>query len=108
MTKTIDLVELTKGEVRNLTGQDRGVAARELFDLDSIDQTEEDVRIIVPADLDAISTSFFQGMFTASVRAASSAEAFFARYRFEATPSIREQVFRGVERILAPRGTALG
>lgn len=107
MSNTIDLVELTQGEVRNLTGQDRGVAARELFGLDALDEQATEITVIIPTDLDAITTSFFQGMFAASVRSAKTAEAFLAKYRFDATPSIMEQVIRGIERILAPRGTAL-
>ncbi|WP_425410837.1 hypothetical protein [Hyphococcus sp.] len=105
--KEIELIKLTKGEVRNLTGQERGVAARKFFNLDEIDEAGEPVRVVVPDDLDAITTSFFQGMFSSSVRSANSAEAFLDRYRFEARSSIMEQVVRGINRILTPRGSAL-
>lgn len=105
--KKIELIELTKGEVKNLTGQERGVAAREFFNLDQIDEGGEPVRVVVPDDLDAITTSFFQGMFSRSVRSADSAEVFLDRYQFDARPSIMEQVVRGINRILTPRGSAL-
>ncbi|WP_411818673.1 hypothetical protein [Hyphococcus sp. DH-69] len=108
MNKKIDLTQLTKGEVRNLTGQDRGKAARQLFELDILDKDSEMVTVIVPPELDAITTSFFQGMFSASVRSAKTAEKFLAKYHFETNASIMEQIIRGIQRVLTPRGTALG
>lgn len=105
--ETINLEELTKGEVRNLTGHERGNAARELFGLDRLDNAGEPVHVIVPDELDAITTSFFQGMFARSVRSFENAEAFLASYQFDASPSILQQVHRGIDRVLTPRGTAL-
>lgn len=103
---TINLETLTKGEARNLTGQERGVAARQLFELEKLDQAGEIVEIIVPANLDAIATSFFQGMFANSVRRYGDAE-FLKHYKFNARPEIMTQIFRGIERVKTQRGLAL-
>lgn len=102
----IDLQVLTKGEVRNLTGQVRGAEARKLFDLDRLDREDKVVEVLVPRHLDAIATSFFQGLFAHSVQQYGR-EKFLQRYRFDAGPAIMEQVDRGIERSLTRRGLAL-
>lgn len=102
----IDLQVLTKGEVRNLTGQVRGVEARKLFDLDRLDRLGEVVEVRIPEDLDAIATSFFQGLFAHSVQHYGR-DRFLEHYRFNAGPAIIEQVYRGIDRSLTRRGLAL-
>jgi hypothetical protein len=104
---TIDLAALTdNGRVRNLTGHERGIAAREQFDLNSLDAAQEAIEVRVPDDLDAITISFFQGMFADSVRKVGSG--FLEHYRFHASPEIMEQVLRGIDRVNTVRGSALG
>lgn len=103
--KMINLSDLTDGRVRNLTGHERGSAAREMFNLDSLDASTEAVEVQVPEDLEGITTSFFQGMFAKSVRA--SQDKFLERYRFHASPAIMEQVLRGIDRVNTKRGSAL-
>ena len=102
---TIDLNELTRGKVRNLTGHERGLAARAKFDLDKFDAARETVDVDVPDELEGITTSFFQGMFASSVRASGSD--FLNRYRFHASTAIMEQVLRGIDRVNTKRGMAL-
>lgn len=102
----INLHDLTKGEVRNLTGQLRGAEARKLFELDRLDRESQVVEVLVPSDLDAIATSFFQGLFAHSVQHYGR-EQFLEHYRFNAGPTIMEQVHRGIERSLTKRGLAL-
>ena len=106
MTK-IDLVELTKGEVRNLTGHSRGEESRILFNLDELDNSKDAVEVLVPKELDALTTSFFQGMFAKSVQDFGGREVFLKHYQFEASPIILDQVHRGIDRVLTKRGTAL-
>lgn len=101
----IDLVRLTEGRVRNLTGHERGLAARETFGLDAYDAAAEPVDVRVPDNLEAITGSFFQGMFAQSVRQADGD--FLGRYRFHASPAIMEQVLRGIEKVNTKRGMAL-
>ena len=101
----IDLEKLTEGRVRNLTGHERGVEARRTFGLDAYDAGSEPIDVRVPDNLEAITGSFFQGMFAQSVRVADGD--FLERYRFHASPAIMEQVLRGIEKVNTKRGMAL-
>ena len=104
----IDLKELTRGEVRNLSGQERGVEARAFFRLDEVDGMPDAIRVIVPGDLDGLTTSFFQGMFAKSVRRLGSREAFLAHYHFDAGPLILLQIERGLRTLLTPASLGFG
>ncbi len=103
----IRLETLTKGEVRNLSGQERGLEARAAFHLNDRDNDPEPVRVVVPRDLDALSTSFFQGMFAASVQRFQSREGFLRHYRFDGSPMILRQIDRGIRAVLTKRHSAL-
>jgi hypothetical protein len=63
----LDLGLLTKGEVSSLIGHDRGLAARQLFELDRLDHENAPVHISAPSNLEAPTPSFVQGLFTSSV-----------------------------------------
>lgn len=102
----IEISKLTHGKVRNLSGHERGVKARELFGLDGLDVVSDPVDVMIPDDLDAIASSFFQGMFADSVRQFDTNERFLEHYRFRAKPVIIEQVLRGIDRIRTKRGSA--
>jgi len=103
----INLITLTDdGRVRNLTGHERGLAARDMFKLSKLDDGSEVVEVHVPDDVDAITVSFFQGMFAESVKKAG--QNFLEKYHFHASPSVMEQVMRGVERVRTVRGSVLG
>jgi hypothetical protein len=93
----IDLNELTgAGKVRNLSGHDKGSAARKRFDLDALDRLKEPVSVVVPEDVYAISSSFVQGMFASSLTTLGSLAAFFDHYQFRASGSIIRQIERGL------------
>lgn len=92
--------------VRNLSGHERGVAARDFFDLDELDTAEDEIVIVVPPSIDAIASSFFQGMFANSVREFESDEEFLEHYRFKASPSVFRQIEQGIRRIRTKRRSA--
>lgn len=93
----IDLGSLTgDGKVRNLSGHDKGSAARAKFGLDSVDASPKAVTVVVPSYVYAISSSFVQGMFSPSLRSLGSMDAFFKHYRFDASASIIRQIERGL------------
>jgi hypothetical protein len=98
---------LTRGEVRNLNGQERGSEARRLFKLEELDRAARPVEIVFPDDLDAISTSFFQGMFADSIRSLGSSERFLHHYRFNASPNLMRQIQRGIAAVQTRRHSAL-
>lgn len=93
----IALEKLTRGQVRNLAGHDRGTSARNFFEIDRLDREPEPVTVSVPADFRAISASFFQGMFSESVRALGGALGFFEHYRFDAPSHIRTKLIEYAE-----------
>lgn len=97
LMREINLRELTRDEVRNLAGHDRGLDARTYFKLDQLDESEESVEVSLPEDFRAISPSFFQGMFAKSVHRFKSASAFFEHYQFDAPLHIRSRLIAYAE-----------
>lgn len=106
MTMSLPLINieaLTKGEVRNLSGHERGLAARAEFHLDDLDESEEVVEVLFPEHFRGISSSFFQGMFAESVHKSGSVEDFFGHYRFAAPTHILAQILDYAQQALSRR-----
>lgn len=102
----IELKELTgDGRVHSLSGQERGVEARRRFGLDQLDHLDEQVTIDVPSDLDAISPSFFQGMFAESLVEVFNRDQdkFLQHYSFRAPTHVLGQIHRGIMAVLTRR-----
>ncbi|MBR9821952.1 MAG: hypothetical protein GYB51_13240 [Rhodobacteraceae bacterium] len=99
----IDLGSLTDSRAQSISGHERGVHARVEFRLDDLDRLDEVVEVVVPDHVKAIATSFFQGMFSKSVQAFGSKDAFLKHYKFLAQPLVVEQILKGVERSLTRR-----
>lgn len=96
---TIDLTPYTgNGKVRNLSGKDRGLAAREEFGLTDLDQGAETILVKVPDYVYSISTSFFCGLFSESFDTLGGAEGFLEKYEFEMPQELWPQVEQGLER----------
>ena len=95
----IDLIELTRDEVRNLAGHDRGLKAREHFGLNELDQANETVDVLLPENFRAISPSFFQGMFAKSVHHFGNVRAFFEHYHFNAPAHVRSRLIEYAEQV---------
>lgn len=100
----INFRDIAGDRARNISGHERGSLARQRFGLDAADQNGDLVDIFVPDDIDAIASSFFQGMFSKSVKYYKSREEFLKHYRFNASPVIMEQVIRGIDRAMTARG----
>ena len=92
--------------VRNLSGHERGVKARDYFNLDKLDVEEKGVLFVIPSNIDAIASSFFQGMFSKSVRRFSTDKDFLEHYKFQANPTVYRQIEQGIKRIRTKRGSA--
>ncbi len=92
--------------VRNLSGHERGVVAREFYGLDDLDTADEEITFVISNDVDAIASSFFQGMFSKSVREFPTDEEFLSHYKFLASPSVFRQIEQGIKRIRTKRGSA--
>ncbi len=96
---TVDLARLTKNEVSMLTGHERGVQARALFSLDSLDVQDDVVRIVAPTNLDTITPSFVQGFLARSISQLGR-DRLFTKYDFSTLPAaLREDFVTGIERL---------
>jgi hypothetical protein len=109
MEPTIDLSELTRGgEVHNLSGHERGLAARNLFELDRLDGEGRPVDVLIPSDIYTVTPSFFQGMFSQSVLAlGGDGGQFLSRFRFRASPVVMRQIQRGIDSVRMKRDDVL-
>lgn len=105
MTIEVNLSELTRGEVFNLSGHERGSHARTLFKLDEADASAQEVQVVIPAEVYTLTPSFFQGMFARSLQSlGNDRDSFFKKYRFRASPLILRQVDRGIAAVRVDRG----
>jgi hypothetical protein len=102
-TMEINFSEITQDRVRNISGHERGVEARSKFMLDDLDGNSAIIDVLIPQHVEAIATSFFQGMFSKSVQRFGSKEGFLSHYRFVAAPLVMEQILRGIDRSLTVR-----
>lgn len=108
MRRQIDLGELTRhGEVHNLSGHERGLAARAHFHLDEADVASDAVEVIVPSDIYTLTPSFFQGMFANSVSKAGDRLHFLERFSFRASPIVMRQIERGIASVGMNRADVL-
>ncbi|WP_374944955.1 hypothetical protein [Sphingomonas sp.] len=101
MPEPIDITLLTRGEVHNLAGHERGLAARESFGLARLDEDPDPVDVRFPPNFRQVSSSFFQGMFSASVRRLGSVEGFFDHYRFDAPAHVRARLLGYAEQVMS-------
>lgn len=98
----IDFKDIAGG-VRNISGHERGAEARRRYALDSLDESGKIASIVIPDEIDAVAASFFQGMFSESVKRFGSKDAFLRHYKFVARPMMMEQILRGIDRSLTNR-----
>jgi hypothetical protein len=99
----IDLGTLTDKRAQSISGHERGLDARQTFKLDELDRVCEPVNVVIPDNIKAIATSFFQGMFAKSVQRFGSKDRFLEHYHFMAQPLVVEQILKGIERSLTRR-----
>lgn len=92
----INFFDLTRGEVTSLAGHERGVVARRHFGLDELDNVQDAVRVVAPANLEALTPSFVQGLFADSVHRLG--EKFFAHYNFDLSPELVSDIRVGIQR----------
>lgn len=99
----VDLDVLAKGgKVRNLSGKERGVEARAHLKLDELDALPGVVSVVVPDYLDAISPSFFQGLFSQSITMHGK-DGFLKKYKFDASESLRHWIDIGIRNATSSR-----
>ena len=101
----IDLIELVGNDGVVLAGMERGAAARDLFVLDTLDSSPEDVVITAPENLEAISPSFVQGFLAGSLKRLGE-DGLKTKYKFELNDLLLEDITGGIKRLLMKRKIA--
>lgn len=91
-------------------GRDQGEAARESFKLDELESSGLLKRVIVdiPPETYNINSSFFLGLFGASIRRAGSRDKFLSLFEFETHGKNYQVIKRSIERALvAQKGLSI-
>jgi len=101
----IDLRKLVGNDGVILAGMERGVAARELFTLDSLDSGSDEVVITAPDNLEAISPSFVQGFLAGSLKHLGE-DGLKTKYKFDLDKHLCEDFSGGIKRLLMKRKIA--
>ena len=101
----IDLTDLVGRDGVVLVGMQRGTAARDLFVLDSLDSGTDDVVIVAPDNLEAISPSFVQGFLAASLKHLGE-DGLRAKYKFELNELLLGDIAGGIKRLQMKRKIA--
>lgn len=103
-SKTINLGILTKdGRVKNLSGKERGIAARKELNIDKLDSSTSEVVVVVPDYLDTISPSYFQGLFSESIQKLSGRDGFLSKYHFMANDKVMQWINIGIRNATSSR-----
>ena len=98
--KRIDLSSVrTSPSSRVFSGRERGLAAREKFNLNVLDHQSGGVTVVIPEGTYSMNMSFFLGMFGDSVRELGRDE-FRQKYLFESDPVHLQSIEEGVNRAL--------
>ena len=95
----IRLETLTRNEVNVLSGHERGVSARAAFDLDKLDQGSEEIDIVIPDTLEAVTPSFVQGFFARSFATLGGKDGVARRYHFRGRPLVIDDFKVGLDRL---------
>lgn len=108
MVHEIDLTALTKDRVRMLSGHDRGSEARKFFDIDRLEAEDDEIVIVAPDSLDAVTPSFVQGLFAQSKTLPFGRDGFLRKYRFNTSEFVKEDILVGIDRLLMKRSLTAG
>lgn len=68
MAKEIKISPYRSNGAKIFTGRDKGIEAREELNLNSLDEEDEIVKVLIPSDTWGINPSFFGGMFEGSIK----------------------------------------
>ena len=85
-------------------GRANGAAVRERLKLDSLDTSDEPVRVSIPEGTYSVNSSFFLGMFGPSISHFGSRDAFLVHYNFQAPEHVRNSLEDLIDRTLSSQG----
>lgn len=94
---TVDLAKArTSKDAKVFAGRERGKHWRVEFHLDNLDQSAEEVEVMIPEDIVAVNISFFLSMFGKSVRSLGK-ERFREHYKFHCNPDLLPLIDLGID-----------
>jgi len=88
-----------KSNSRILSGREEGKKARKKYNIDTLDNNQDEISIEIPSNTLALNSSFFLGMFDQSVLLLGE-EKFKQKYKFKCESEIRESIEDGINRAL--------
>lgn len=104
MSPSIDLAQITGESSTLLAGHPRGLAVRAEFGLDQLDSSPEQVKVLIPEHINAITTSFVQGMFGGSIRRFGSKNLLLDHYDIsDLSLPLQEDISAGLDRLFFSR-----
>lgn len=68
MSKNVQISPYRSSGAKIFTGRDNGINARKALDLNSLDNDDDDINILIPNDTWGINPSFFGGLFEGSIK----------------------------------------
>lgn len=87
--KPSNKIDFSEVEGPVYTGRHRGERLRADLALDAMDAGNGQVKVLIPASIYSISSSFFLGMFGPSIVRLGTKEAFYAKYDFQVSEFLR-------------------
>lgn len=80
MTTEIRLGQFKRSEEKIFTDRDKGIEARRTLDLDSLEENNDIVNVLLPTDIWTVNPSFFGGLFEQSIK--KYRDKFWDKYKF--------------------------
>ena len=104
--RRIDLDEArTSPKAKVFAGRERGKYCRAHFRLNELDDSPDEIEVIIPEDIISLNISFFLNMFGESVRKLGK-DGFINHYKFVSDPVLEPGIQQGIEQALK-RSSAL-
>jgi hypothetical protein len=98
--KIVDLGSArTDSHARVFAGRARGTFCRQKFKIEALDEVEEQVTIVIPADVISLNISFFLSFLGESVRKLGKDD-FKEHYKFECDPILVPLIDQGIDQAL--------
>ena len=98
-----EIIDLNKHGGPIYTGRDRGEQLRMKLGLDRLDSEGHEVEILVPEQTYTITSSFWLGLLTPSVKMYGTKERFFEKYQFKMPDRFQKKFQYCIDRALAPQ-----
>lgn len=96
----IEKLELERMGGPLFSGRERGILNRKKFNLDSLDEEDSIINVIIPENTYSITSSFFMGLFGDSIRKMGNRENFFRKYQFKMPDRFVNKIDIYIERAL--------